>query len=338
MRSAYPAALSRLRSPLSFDPSAVEHITSRHLRHMIGNDLPEATPVDDADVAEHWVTYLVDRILDKKDTVVIVDGEPGEGKSMFTMWLAAKVRDRLGRETGTTRKLDLANDITYRLTTYIHRVYQSSRENPSVVVADEGVLVGAQGTSGLSDQGRILDRILSTQRIQACTSFLLHPSVWGLASFVRNRRAKVLFHVEHRGLTTAFTLKSAMEFTPPRQLPFKKAKQPWAKIRWPSIEADPLWATYEPVKLETVKQTLVDSEIEAAKIEKKAGLRPPGPWAMDYWSNVGSGRAEGETPEEYHRRQTRERQKARRAEAKREKLRQLVSSATRQTDTDPAAS
>jgi hypothetical protein len=316
MTGSYPTALGRLTSPESFDPTAISNVTDRNLRNLIGNDLPEATPVDDDAVVQHWVDYFVDRILDKKDTIAIVDGEPGEGKSNFTLWFGSKVRDRLGREMGLSRTLDLENDVVYRLTTLIHRVYGSSRDKPSVVIADEGVLIGAQGTSGMSDTGKILDRVLSIGRIQGCTIFLLHPNVWGLASFVRNRRAKVFFHVEHRGLTTAFTLKSAMDFVPPRQLPFKKARQPWAKIHWPSLEQDPIWATYEPGKLETVRSTLVDSEIEAAKLEKKAGMRPPGPWAMDYWNAAGSGRAEGETPQEYHRRTNRERMRAK-AEANR---------------------
>lgn len=186
-----------------------------------------------------------------------------------------------------------------------------------MVIADEGVLLGAQSSSGLSDAGKILDGVFSTQRIQACSTFVLHPNIWGLASFVRNRRAKVFFHVEHRGLTTAFLLKTAMEWTPPRQLPFKKARAPWAKIRWPSLESDPVWSPYEAGKIEVTKNKLVDWEIEAAKIEKKAGMRPPGPWAMDYWSASGSGRAEGETPQEYHRRMNRQRMRARLADNRR---------------------
>ena len=327
--ASYPTALDRLRSPESFDFTAPGNGLGRHLRWIIGSDLAEATPVDDTDVMEHWVQYYVDRILDKKDTVTIVDGEPGEGKSNFTLWLAIKIRDHLGRELGKSRVMDLQNDVVYRLTTFIHRVYQSSRENPSVVIADEGVLIGAQGSSGLSDAGKILDRVLSVGRIQGCTMFVLHPSVWGLASFVRNRRAKVLMHVEKRGLTTAFTLKSAMEFTPPRQLPFKKAKQPWCKIRWPSLEADPVWAPYEGEKLETVKQTLVDSEMEAWRIEKKAGMRPPGPWAMNY-VKAGAGRADGETPKEYQRRRNRELTRERRAYARRSQ----VEAALRQVQTE----
>jgi hypothetical protein len=264
-------------------------------------------------IADHWVNYYVRRILDKKDTVTIVDGEPGEGKSNFTLWLAARIRYRLGLELGLTRTLDLQNDIVYRLTTLIHRVYQSSRENPSVVIADEGVLVGAQGSSGLTDSGKLLDRVLSIGRIKGCTLFVLHPNVWGLASFVRNRRAKVFMHVECRGLTTAFTLKSALDFVPPRQLPFTKARPPWAKIPWPSLETDPVWAPYELGKLETVNQTLVDSEIEAAKIEVKAGLRIPGTWATEYWKKGRSGRARGQTPADYNREQSRNRMRNLRA-------------------------
>ena len=306
MTALYPAALGRLTSPLSLNSRTAPHIVSRHLRGLAGGGLPLATPVDNDAVADHWVEYYVDRILDKKDTVTIVDGEPGEGKSNFALWLGSKVRDRLGHETGTTKMLDLEKDVVYRLTTFVHRVYESTREKPSVIIADEGVLVGAQGTSGLSDAGQILDRVLSVGRIKGCTIFVLHPSVWGLASFVRNRRAKVFMHVERRGLTTAFTLKSAMDFVPPRQLPFSKAHQPWAKIRWPSLENDSIWQEYEPEKLEVTQQTLVDSEIEAAKIEKKAGLRPPSAAFMDYWER-GSKRAEGETPQEYNRRESRRR-------------------------------
>ena len=315
--ASYPSALSRLTSPESFDPSAIANVPARHLREIIGNDLPEGTPVDDRDVVEHWVQYYVDRILSKRDTVTIVDGEPGEGKSNFTLWLAMKVIDRLGRDLGTTRLLDLDRDVVYRLTTFTQRVYESSRENPCVIVADEGVLVGAQGTSGLSDAGQVLDRVLSVGRIQGCTIFLLNPSVWGLASFVRNRRAKVLMHVEHRGLTTVFTLKSAMDFVPPRQLPFKKARSPWSRIRWPSLENDPLWQKYEPAKIEVTKQTLVDAKVEAARIEKKAGMRPPSPEFMDYWEPK-TKRAKNETPEEYNRRQTRDRMRGLRDKQRRD--------------------
>jgi hypothetical protein len=318
----YPTALSRLTSPESFDPGAISNVTGRHLRRLTGNELPEREGIDDSGILDHWVEYYVDRIIDKKDTVTIVDGEPGEGKSNFTLWLGAKIRARLAKEMGTPSTLDLEHDIVYRLTTFVHRVYQSSRAQPSVVICDEGVLVGAQGSSGLSDAGKILDRVLSVGRIQGCTIFVLHPNVWGLASFVRNRRAKVLMHVEYRGLSTAFVLKTAMDFNPPRQLPFKKARHPWAKIRWPSLEFDPIWQNYEPVKLETVKQTLVDSEIEAAKIEKKAGLRPPGPWAMDYWNDGRASHVEGEDPVERNRRLTKLRMRERRAQSQRKTIEQ----------------
>lgn len=256
----------------------------RHLRHLVGSDLPEGTPIDDAAVVDHWVDWYVDRILDKMDTVTAVTGKPGIGKSNFTLWLAMKVRERLGRILGTARVLDLQADVVYRLTTFIDRVYKSSRENPGVVIADEGVLVGAQAGAGLSDVGKLLDRVLSIARIKACTVFILHPNIWGLAAFVRNRRAEVWMHAEKRGLTTAFMLKTTLDFTPPTQLPFKKVRQPWAKIRWPSLEGDAVWSSYEPAKLENTNQALVDAEIEAAKVEKKMGMRPPGPAFMDYWN------------------------------------------------------
>lgn len=301
----YPTALERLNSTESFDPRSPSNILERHMRRVIGNELDEATPIDDEQVAQHWVDYYVDRILDKKDTVTIVDGEPGDGKSNFTLWLGSMVRDAIGRKLGTDRTLNLEEDVVYRLSNFVRRVYKSSRKDPSVVIADEGVLIGAQGSSGMSDVGQILDQVLSIARIQGCTIFLLHPNIWGLASFVRNRRAKVWMHTERRGLTTAFTLKSALDFTPPRQLPFKKAKQPWARIRWPNLEGSPIWKRYEPNKIEVTLETLVDSETKAWEIEKKAGMRPPGPWAMDVWEKKGK-YPEGLTQKEKDRRRKHE--------------------------------
>jgi hypothetical protein len=279
----YPSALEYLLSPESFDPGKAENVLDRHTRRLVGSAVGQRTPVDDDDRADYWTRFLVDRVLQNRDTTIIVDGLPGEGKSNFALWLASRVRWLLGKELGVPRRLDLKQDVVSRLTLFTRRVYQSSREKPLVVIADEGVLVGAQGTSGLSDAGRLLDRVLSVDRIQACTVFILHPSVWGLASFVRNRRAYLFMHVEQRGITTVFLLKDTLEFTPPRLLPFKKARYPWSRLYWPSLENDPIWAEYEPWKLETVRKTLVDAEIEAARIEKKAGMAPPGPEWMDYW-------------------------------------------------------
>ena len=131
MTALYPAALGRLTSPLSLNSRTAPHIVSRHLRGLAGGGLPLATPVDNDAVADHWVDYYVDRILEKKDTVTIIDGEPGEGKSNFALWLGSEGSGppRAGRPVGT-RILDLENDIVYRLTTFVHRVYQSSRQNP----------------------------------------------------------------------------------------------------------------------------------------------------------------------------------------------------------------
>ncbi|HEY1197309.1 MAG TPA: hypothetical protein VGG32_01095 [Thermoplasmata archaeon] len=305
MSAAYPAALNRLTSAESFDPAAISNVTGRHLRQIIGSDLKEATPVDDEDEINYQAGFLVDRVMNKEDTVVIVTGEPGVGKSMFTMMLGSIVKRRLGLETGTSRTLDLELDIVSRLTTFSRRVYQSSRKNPLVVIGDEGVLVGAQSGSGLTGPGRILDRVLSVSRIKACTIFILHPSIWGVAAFVRNRRAKVWYHVERRGLTTAFILKDALDFTPPHLLPFKKMRHPWNRIHWESIENKPMWAAYEPAKLETVNQTLVDAEIQAAEFEKKEGMRPPSAAFMDYWEPSSLPRAPGETDEELERRRDR---------------------------------
>jgi hypothetical protein len=172
--------------------------------------------------------------------------------------------------------------VVYRLSDLVRRVYASSREDPSVVIADEGCLIGAQSGSGLSEAGKLLDRTLSICRILGCSLFLISPSIWGVAAFVRARRAKVWWHVERRGLSTAFLLGSSVQWTPPRKLPFVKARQPWSKLRWPSLENDKIWSKYEPTKLEVTRNALVDAAIVAGKLERKAGLRPSGPEQMDY--------------------------------------------------------
>jgi hypothetical protein len=318
----HPRALDILRSPGSFDPASPRNIGRVRLRELMGSDLPDATPIDASTVIEHWVDYIVGLILDKKDCVVMCDGTPGEGKSTFSLWLCLLVRQALNQALGTRQNFEVERDICYRLSDLIHRILQSSRENPSVILADEGVLVGAQARAGSYDASLLLDRVLSLSRIQGATLFILAPSIWGLASAVRDRRARLWFHVERRGLSTAFILREAIPFKRPKELPFSKARQPWSKLRWDSLESDPVWAPYEARKITVTKSALHDSEVEALKVEKKLGLSPPA-WADAFYRKAVLGRQPGETPTEYHRRGDRERKRLKAAE----KLRQSVAGA-----------
>jgi hypothetical protein len=255
------------------------------MRQLVGNDMPEGIPVDQAAVLDHWVQFYVDRVLSGQDTVTVCDGEAGIGKSMGTLYLISKVRERLGRETGTTRTLALKRDVVWRLSQLLQRVHESSREDPSVILADEGVLTGAQSGSGLSREGRQLDKALSISRIKGCSIWFLAPSIWGFASFVRMRRAKIWTHYERRGLSTWFVLKSAVEFTPPKRLPFLKARRPWNRLETPDISGTPMWREYEQIKLGNVGEALVDGKMAASKLEQDAGLRPASADQMD-WRRV----------------------------------------------------
>lgn len=218
------------------------------------------------------------RILEKKDTVVVVDGEPGDGKSTYSLGFGARTKNALSAALGSKEQFDLERDVVFRESDLIHEIHLNTREDPRVVVADEGILVGAQARAGTYDASALLDRVLSVSRIKGVTLFVLAPSVWGLASFVRNRRAKLYHHVERRGLTTTFTLKKEIPFLPPRELPFRKFRKPWDKVRWESLENDPIWAPYETRKIREVDSMLSAGEIQAIELEAKAGLSPPD-WA-----------------------------------------------------------
>lgn len=315
-----PSSLEVLRSPLSFDPDSRESITAANLRRLIGQDLPSPVPIDNEAVTAFHVDLLVGRILEKKDTVVVVDGEPGEGKSTYTIGLGARVKNALSAALGKRDQFELEQHVVYRESDLIHQIHINSRENPQVVVSDEGILAGAQARSGTYDASALLDKVLSVSRVKGVTLFVLAPSVWGLASFVRNRRAKLYHHVEWRGLTTAFILKGTISWTPPRELPFNKMRKPWDKIRWESLEKDPIWAPYERRKVAETDSMLAAAELEAIRIEEKSGLRPPA-WAeASGYRSKKTSRAEGETTKEWD---TRRKRLAYREQRDRKNLRAL---------------
>jgi len=84
-----------------------------------------------------------------------------------------------------------------------------------------------------------------------------------------------------------------------------------------------MWERYEQIKMRRVEEVLVDAKITLGRAEKKAGMRPGSSDQMDYRLK-GSGRAEGESPVEYHRRMNRERMRTRRAEVRRTNAGQLA--------------
>lgn len=306
MSPSYPSALERLSSPESFDPRAIANIPARHLRELLGSDVGEGMPVDREAVIEHHVRWYVDRILEGWDVLTIADGEPGVGKSMGLLYLISRVRDLLGRETGTTRMLDLRRDVVWRPDTLIQRINDSSREDPSTILCDEGVLAGMHSGAGLTPEGRALDKVFSVSRIQGCSIWVVAPSIWGLSSMIRQRRARAWLHFESRGVATIFQLKTAIEFRPPKNLPFLKTLAPWHRLHFPDLRGTPMWGEYEEIKLGMVKEALVDAKMVVGKALIKAGMRPSSADQMDYLK-VRGGRAEGETPAEYHRRTNRQR-------------------------------
>ncbi len=288
----YPTALEFLSSPEAFDPDSPESRLDRFTRNVIGSEVPEGTPVDQGAIAEYWVTTLADRILDNWDNCTLITGEPGVGKSNLGIWWCVRLKDRLGMETGTSRDWDPLHDKVTRLSDLEERVYQSSRANPWVGLIDEGVLTGAQAGAGLSPQGRILDRTLTICRAKCASLFLLIPNPWGLAAFARMRRIRYWAHVESRGVATMFEVSDRLEFKRPNALPFQKVRRPWSRLEFPSLEEtdSKLWAKYSVDKMETIAEVLVDSEMEAARLEAKEGMRPRGPKDMQFYDKGAGGR------------------------------------------------
>ncbi len=297
-----------------FTPVGEWSTVGNRVRQSAGSALTPVQAVGDDEIADYWTNQVVGRILDKKDTIFIVDGEPSEGKSTFTLWFELRIVRALSKALGTDLKFDLEKDICYTLSGFIQRVRDSSADRPNVLLLDEGVLVGAQARSGTSDANLIFDRVASICRIKRVTAGVLHPSVWGIASFLRNRRAHYWFHVERRGLTTPHVLKPEIDYTPPRTLPFRKAKNPWVRFRWGSLEKDPVWAPYEANKLAMVNRTLEVSALEAAQIESKSRLKEERAQKRGEHTFVGTTDVPGETPQERHRREMRIRMRVRRGE------------------------
>ena len=275
----YPSALEFLASPESFDPDGEENTLDRFTRELTGSAVEPGVPTDNEDVWAHWVEWVCDRVLSRRDFVGVVDGNPGEGKSTFGTIFLTKIAARLGDE------LDIEPpkvEVVYRLSELIEAVYRSSRARPGIVLVDEAVLTGMQSGAGLTQEGKLVDRIFSVARIKSAVILCLIPSIHGLASMVRSRRACWWGHTERRGRLTVFVGSDRLSFENPRSLPMVKAKWPWPRIEFESLEDDPSWAAYEGTKIEVVDRTLVDANILASELERKAGLRPANPSQMNY--------------------------------------------------------
>lgn len=267
-----------VESPWDYHPSDAHSVVTVQLRNLMDSALPPgALPPDEEAVRAHLIDFLVARVLDKKDTVVLIDGEPGDGKSALGRELVLGVRNALNAVLDLDTPFVLEQDIPYRLSHFIHRIWQSSVEVPLVVMGDEAELIGAQARAGTDEKGALLDRVLSTCRIKACTAFMLAPNIRGISSALRARRAKLWLHVEYRSLATLFELTKAIDFKRPGPLPFVKARAPFHRISWANPEGEEGWTQYEHWKLENADRFLVRAIYKAIELERKEGFPDP-PW------------------------------------------------------------
>lgn len=271
----------RLESPIAYNPGESDAIAEAWLRRLTNGNLPEGQlPPDQEAVRAHWIDFLVGRILDKKDTVIVLDGEPGEGKSALGRELQLGVRNSLNAALGISVPFNLETDIPYRLSYFIHRVWLSSIASPAVIMADETELIGGQARAGSDEKGALLDRVLSVCRIKAATAFMLSPNIRGISSAVRDRRAKLWMHIEYRGEATVFELQKAINFKRPGPLPFMKAPGPWSHLGWSNPEGEKGWAEYERWKLDNANRFLLRAIYQAVALERKDGLVDP-PWLSE---------------------------------------------------------
>lgn len=271
-----------LQSPWDVDPADPHAIMETRIRELTDTELPSGgIPPDKEAMRAHWVDTLVGRVIDRKDTVVIIDGEPGEGKSALGRELTLAVINALNAVLPDRKmQFSLEDDVPYRLSSFIYGVYRSSYAMPRVLMGDELELIGGQARAGADEKQLLLDRTLSVCRIKSCTGLMLIPNIRGAPAFIRDRRAKIWMHVEWRGEATVFELEKAIDFKRPGKLPFKKAKQPFHRLTWEDPDKDPGWSDYQGWKLANTNAALLRFIYQAIELEKKEGLRPP-EWMVD---------------------------------------------------------
>jgi hypothetical protein len=260
-----------------------DQVAATYLRASAGLGLPPYVPTDGNSVWDFWIDRVVGLILNGWDFVGIVTGDPGVGKSVLTLQFASRLRNALNAELGVNERFDTKRDVLYRLSDLAYRVYQSSGDNPVVLQGDEGCTVGAQAQAGASPEGIILDQVLSVCRIKATSLFLLHPSILGVASFIRQRRGRYWFHVEspsdgsplRLGVATAFRATAALPREALRRLPFVKERQPFHRLRFGSLDGDPLFTAYSAEKIAATDRILLDLALRAVALEFNRGLAVP---------------------------------------------------------------
>ncbi len=277
-----------LLHPSIGDPTTAQSALSGYVRIMEGGGVPEAIPVDDEEIAEHWWSIAVERIADKRDLMLVFTGQPGDGKSTASAWFLKGLARRLRDDLGLPTTFDLTKDIAHTPGEFVRRLNASSPSCPTLTQADEAVLSGFQSRSGTNDVSLELDKDLTIDRYLQPVAALLIPSISRLAAFARQGRIAIWFHVERRGVMTAFTFDPSLKFYPDKRIPYNKAPRPWHRLHFPSIENWKEWAPYETDKERTIHQQL---EFSASRLEAIEGR---GKEHRD------------ETPQEARRRRTRE--------------------------------
>jgi hypothetical protein len=274
-----PSALEVLNAPEAFDPDRPEQVAAVYFRSEGGMSLPEARPIDADGVWFYHIDRAVDHIRNGMDFIIVITGKTGRGKSTVAITFCDRLRNALNAELGLHEVFDPEQDVIYRLSDLIYRIFQSSGENPLVLLADEGVTVGAQAQAGASPEGLILEQTLSICRVKRATVCFLNPTFEGTASSIRKRRAEYWIHVEEKGRATSFHATDALPKDVLRDSRFLKDRQPFNSIEFDSLEGDTIWERYTDKMLVAKNRVLLDLALRAVALEFARGLRIP-EWAF----------------------------------------------------------
>jgi hypothetical protein len=241
--SELPSPSSVLRRPPSVDDDDELGTVLRYARRVAGTDIAEPVAVD-ADARWAWwfgpEGELRRRISEDRDTVLVIHGPRGCGKSTLSLRIARSLDNSITAAT-------LARHVAFDVPSFLS-LHRAARE--SFVWLDEAV-AGAASFDWSSPDGRELVRTLSTGRWRHNTAGLLIPQLEELMKATRGRIADTLISCSNRPKGRAWVRERNRDLWRPLKADDMglRTDRRYNPVEWdPFEEDDPLYAEYIRLK------------------------------------------------------------------------------------------
>lgn len=219
---------------------------TRRITRLVSMGMKEPKIVPPEEGVAYFREYLTFRARAEFDSVVLITGSEGKGKSTLGL--------RLSEGTGWSDKT-----LCYTAEDLISAYETIRRAEP--VFWDEAIL-GLLSTETFNTEQKAVIKALSLVRAKGATLYLCVPDIWLMAKQIRSRRATLWFHIKERGRAEVYERDQRLRFKPTAALRMTRYKL-CPTVTWkPYPKRDSFWRSYYRNKMLRMNQALADLKEE----------------------------------------------------------------------------